>query len=98
MAPGAPHRGNTEQLRAAIDRGLTGDKVCWSDPAAAPLGADDEAAGTPPSAADVSAAHSAELRPDWEQRGPLRTSGAPLIIVGVIAVTAIAIIAGLQVP
>lgn len=36
-----PHR-----LRDAIDRGLTGDKVPASDPAAAPLGTDDEAAGT----------------------------------------------------
>jgi hypothetical protein len=32
----------------AIDRGLTGDKVPGFDPAAAPLGTDDEAAGTPP--------------------------------------------------
>jgi hypothetical protein len=27
----------------------TGDKVDWPDPAMAPLGTDDEAAGTPPS-------------------------------------------------
>lgn len=36
------------QLRADIDTGRTGDKVDWPDPAAAPLGTDDEAAGTPP--------------------------------------------------
>lgn len=34
------------RLRAAIDRGETGDKVAFPDPAAAPLGTDDEAAGT----------------------------------------------------
>lgn len=35
-----------EQLRAVIDRGQTGEKVPFSDPATAPLGTDDEAAGT----------------------------------------------------
>lgn len=44
---------NVEQLRAAIDSGRTGDKVAYPDPAAVPLGADDEAAGTPPSPAAV---------------------------------------------
>jgi hypothetical protein len=33
-----------EELRAAIDSGKTGDKVALTDPAAAPLGSDDEAA------------------------------------------------------
>lgn len=42
-------RGNTDRLRSDIDQGRTGDKVAFSDPAAAPLGADDEAAGVPPS-------------------------------------------------
>ncbi len=36
-----------EQLRNDIDRGRTGDKVEGVDPAAAPLGTDEEAAGTP---------------------------------------------------
>lgn len=31
------------QLKADIDSGLTGDKVSGLDPAAAPLGTDDEA-------------------------------------------------------
>ncbi|TCT02151.1 hypothetical protein [Aquabacter spiritensis] len=34
--------------RAAIDAGETRDKVSYPDPAAAPLGTDDEAAGTRP--------------------------------------------------
>lgn len=42
-----PRRGATvEQLRAVIDRGETGEKTPFSDPATAPLGTDDEAAGT----------------------------------------------------
>lgn len=36
---------NTEQLRITIDRGHGGDKVDAPDPAAAPLGTDDEAGG-----------------------------------------------------
>ena len=36
-----------ERLRRDIDAGRTGDKSPGSDPAAAPLGTDDEAAGTP---------------------------------------------------
>lgn len=37
----------TDRLRIDIDRGMTGDKVNYPDPAAAPLGTDDEAAGHP---------------------------------------------------
>jgi hypothetical protein len=40
----------SDRLRINIDRGLTGDKVAWPDPAAAPLGTDDEAGGAPPTA------------------------------------------------
>ncbi|MGF7172407.1 hypothetical protein [Azospirillum doebereinerae] len=47
-SPPAPSTAETNRLRDAIDRGLTGDKVPASDPAAAPLGTDDEAAGTTP--------------------------------------------------
>lgn len=44
--PGGTAPGNrAEQLRADIDAGRTGDKVAYPDPAVAPLGADDEAAG-----------------------------------------------------
>ncbi|HEY8262362.1 MAG TPA: hypothetical protein VIG55_14205 [Methylosinus sp.] len=38
----------SDRLRIDIDRGLAGDKVAWPDPAAAPLGTDDEAGGAPP--------------------------------------------------
>lgn len=39
-----------EQLRRDTDSGKTRDKVSGPDPAAVPLGADEEAAGTPLSA------------------------------------------------
>lgn len=48
VAPDLARGNTTAQLRHAIDRGLTGSKVAARDPAAAPLGTDEEAAGTPP--------------------------------------------------
>ena len=51
----------TDKLRHDIDRGRGGDKVDASDPAAAPLGTDDEAAGTPPSPEAVDLAHRHEI-------------------------------------
>ena len=50
-----------EQLRADIDSGRTGDKVSAPDPAMAPLGTDDEAAGTPPSPAAIAFAAARNL-------------------------------------
>ncbi|MGX1099182.1 hypothetical protein [Amorphus sp. MBR-141] len=50
------------QLRKNIDAGLTGEKVPYEDPAAAPMGTDDEAAGTPLSAQAAELAASAEPR------------------------------------
>jgi hypothetical protein len=38
----------SEQIRIAVDQGKSKDKVAFPDPAAAPLGTDDEAGGTPP--------------------------------------------------
>jgi hypothetical protein len=52
------------RLRAEIDRGSTRDKVDVVDPAAAPLGTDDEAAGTPPSPERVARARYDEVRDD----------------------------------
>lgn len=49
-APKLPHRADpptVDRLRSDIDEGRSGDKVRFPDPAAAPLGSDDEAAGTP---------------------------------------------------
>lgn len=49
-------------LRGRIDAGDTGDKIGAADPAAAPLGTDDEAAGTPPTPERVSTALRQETR------------------------------------
>ncbi len=51
-----------ERLRHDIDRGRGGDKVQVTDPAAAPLGTDDEAAGRPPSPRRVRLAHWHEIQ------------------------------------
>jgi hypothetical protein len=55
------HGGTVEQLRNDIDAGRTGDKVDWPDPAAVPLGADEEAAGAPPDPWAVETARTIEL-------------------------------------
>src|SRR3974390_3145462 len=62
--------GNPDLLRCMIDAGKTFDKVCFSDPSAAPLGTDDEAGGFPPSAAQVGEAIRLET---W----PLANAAAP---------------------
>ena len=64
----------TEQLRIAIDQGQAGDKVDATDPAAAPLGTDDEAGGSPNTVAQVrlAAAHEIHARPSSARQ---RTSG-----------------------
>lgn len=54
--------GTVAQLRSDIDSGRTGDKVNALDPAAAPLGTDEEAAGTPPSPEVVSLSRAQEKR------------------------------------
>jgi hypothetical protein len=51
----------TARLHHDIDRGRGGDKVDSIDPAAAPLGTDDEAAGKPPSPAEVKLAYQQEV-------------------------------------
>ena len=60
----------TEQLRIAIDQGH--GKVDATDPAAAPLGTDDEAGGTPNSPAQVRLAAAHEIRPNKKRQ---RTTG-----------------------
>jgi hypothetical protein len=55
-------RSTADQLRHDIDRGRTGDKVPWPDPASASLGTDEEAAGTPLAPGAIDAARRAERR------------------------------------
>jgi hypothetical protein len=54
-------RKHADELRHALDRGLGGDKVNFTDPAAAPLGTDDEAAGTTPTPEQVDLALAAKI-------------------------------------
>jgi hypothetical protein len=70
MARADPGPKTVDSLREDIDRGITGDKVPGSDPAAAPLGTDDEAAGTPPTQAEISLeARSRSVPPPAEAAG-----------------------------
>jgi hypothetical protein len=57
---------NTSRLRADIDAGTTGDKTPGEDPAAAPLGTDEEAAGTPIDPALAEEVRRAERRSDGD--------------------------------
>ena len=60
-----PHKDRaptSDRLRKDIDRGRAGDKTDYPDPAAAPLGTDDEAGGNPPSEEQLRIAREAEIR------------------------------------
>jgi hypothetical protein len=91
---------NPDQLRSAIDSGGTGDKVAFPDPAAAPLGTDEEAAGTPVSAAacrqaylmETGRAQSSRIRSD---RAATRRKPSPIgSIIGTLAFLAAATMVG----
>ena len=80
-----------EQLRADIDSGRTGDKVSAPDPAMAPLGTDDEAAGTPPSPAAIALTRRLEnSRPS--QPEPRTGLGAAWILMAIVIALAAAIV------
>ena len=84
----------TAQLKHDIDRGGGGDKVDAFDPAAAPLGTDDEAAGTPPSPAAIKQAHDLEIptTPVASERGSDHAVAIYIGLVGgIIGVLGIAI-------
>ena len=86
-----PQRSTAEQLRHDIDSGRTGDKVRASDPAAAPLGTDEEAAGTPVDPSVISAARRSEQSlPEATpaQRGP----GAAWILIAFVLFGALGIL------
>lgn len=86
---------NTSRLRHEIDSGKTGDKVDFVDPAAAPLGTDEEAGGTTPSQEDARDSAPVPSRPmhgmGLDQAGVLGYSlvaGAVCVaIIGIVALT-----------
>ena len=59
------------KLRDEIDHGQAGDKVSFPDPAAAPLGTDDEAAGHPPTSEQIAMARRHEVKEQPTQRPEL---------------------------
>jgi hypothetical protein len=53
MSQPSPKPPTADRLRDDIDHGLTGEEVPGTDPAAAPLGTDAEAGGSPPTRAEL---------------------------------------------
>jgi hypothetical protein len=68
---------NPAEEKARIDRGETGDKVPGFDPAAAPLGTDEEAAGTHAMPDGMAAVRRPPLRPPAGQTPAPEDSIAP---------------------
>jgi hypothetical protein len=60
---------STDRLRHDLDQGRGRDKIPFPDPAAAPLGTDDEAAGMPPTRFRIALARVYEIR-DGNGVGP----------------------------
>ena len=86
-----PKRSTADQLRYDVDRGRTGDKVSWPDPASVPLGTDEEA-GTPLAPGDVDATRRTE-RHGLHRPPPDTGLGHAWILVGFI----LALLAGVLV-
>lgn len=82
---------NTEMLRAAIDKGKGGSKVRGADPAAAPMGTDDEAAGTPPKPPQIHTAIAHESTDEEPKRryGALVFYVAAIVLIGAIFAAAL---------
>lgn len=87
--------GATARPKSVSDHGWTADKVDWPDPAAVPLGTDDEAAGSAPSGEAVHRARAAErARPSHrpQQGGPI---GAAWIMIAVVVIAVVGALAWL---
>lgn len=86
------------QLKHDIDSGRTADKVGHPDPAASPLGTDDEAAGTPPTTDQIAHARAQELRqrPDPSGEQPVRKSRAKFWIWSIATILVLAFIMALM--
>ncbi|MFN3892678.1 MAG: hypothetical protein ACK4MV_19955 [Beijerinckiaceae bacterium] len=85
---GAGPRRHADELRHDIDAGRTGDKVSNPDPAAAPLGTDDEAAGYAPSSHAVRRAMGEEgaLRQPEHESAALLEGGPAYAFAGLIVI------------
>lgn len=80
-----------DRLRHDIDRGRTGEKVDFPDPAAAPLGTDAEAAGRPPRRDEVAL----ELSDRSQSRKRATMPGVAIysVVAGAVAVCILAAVA-----
>jgi hypothetical protein len=84
IAAAAERTASAAPLRGDLDAGHGRDKVTYPDPAAAPLGTDDEAAGTPITEEQLQMARAQEDRRDRvPETDPARTAGG----IGAISVT-----------
>jgi hypothetical protein len=98
MTPREAAGQNPAKLKRDIDTGRTRDKVPFPDPAAAPLGTDDEAAGTPPSPEAVHRARAEEVKgpprpsPEHGEPGVLRRIWPWLVILAVLLLVVLAIV------
>jgi hypothetical protein len=82
-----------QQLKDDIDSGRTGDKVAFPDPAAAPLGTDEEAGGAPTHPREFQTARRQEAD---TTRGGIRSNGSIVVMISIIFAFAITImVAGL---
>ena len=88
----------TQQLKADIDSGLTGDKVAEGfDLGLSPLGTDDEAAGTPNTVEQIAAARALEETnapkppPEQSAYGTKRAGPAVWVIVGALVLVLAAV-------
>lgn len=95
MTDQSHQHGNAAQLRDRIDRGETGSKVPASDPAAAPLGTDEEAGGA--SAADFDGGDQAfRPRPDnppiAADSRSLRSGRSPALWIGAAGIACLALL------
>jgi hypothetical protein len=82
----------TSQLRQDIDSGRTGDKVNWPDPAAAPLGTDDEAGGTPTPGHAIDIARAAEAGRSLRSDTPPGRMSSVWLFIGFIGLVAVGLV------
>jgi len=102
-APVEDNAANTAMLKADINSGRTGDKNEVFDPGLSPLGTDDEAAGTPPTSAQVMQARIQETKRRWRwgtrkgsaahdkgDSGVLYGFGGGIVVIGAVILSGIA--------
>ena len=94
-------RPTSAQLKGDIESGRTGDKNPVGDPALAPLGTDDEAAGRPPNRARTALARHHENIGRWLGGGsPLasaahaKSDGQPVLFLAITGAISLALVAG----